>query len=136
MTQQVNELGVLGIASVPALGAPVSYDISMAPPAEDSSMNQAAAQDVPSPPPVTSVYVVSAEVVNGYSEDPDVIIDLVLNVSTSHPDSYRTYKVLKRLTLNRDKLAAEAVHCETVRVEEKLDTLQQDLKRLRDFINR
>lgn len=133
MTQQVNEFGVLGITSVPALASPVSYDISMADqaPAEDSTQPAPAASV-----PVTSVYVVSAEVVNGYSPDSDVVIDMVLNVSTSHPDSYRTYKVLKRLTLNRDRLAAEAMHCETVRVEEKLDPAQQELKRLRDFINR
>jgi len=135
MITQVNEFGVLGISTVPPVGAnPMSFDISMSAPDEAQVTPDEA---VPAPvSPITSVYVVSTDIVNGYGDNTDILIDMVLSVNVNDADCYRTYKVIKRLALNRDKLAAEAMNCEVIRVEEKLSESQQEIKRLRALIGR
>ncbi len=57
-----------------------------------------------------NVYVDSASAVNYNPADPNVLVDLVLSVSISDYDagSSKSYKLIKRLSLDKCKLACEA----------------------------
>lgn len=116
------------------------------PMASPSAVGDTAAGAMPAPPPMMSyvdvtastslppdvdpqkcdhinVYVDSAQVTGYDQANPMVSVDLVMNVSITEPVSGRTstYKIVKRLALDKCKLACDAEHMTPTQVVEAED---------------
>lgn len=98
---QVNEFSInLPMVGASAVGAPCDVTASTTLPPE---VNPTACDHI-------NVYVDSAQITSYDASNPAVMVDLVLSVGITNPDSgaCSTYKIVKRLSLDKCKLACEA----------------------------
>jgi hypothetical protein len=125
---QVNEFALnLPMTSPSAVGDTVAGAMPAAPPMMSYVDCTASTQLPPDVDPQQcdhiNVYVDSAQVTGYDQANPMVSVDLVMNVSITEPVSGRTstYKIVKRLSLDKCKLACDAEHMTPVQVVEAED---------------
>ena len=82
-----------------------------------------------------SIYVDSTSMANYDQNDPNAMVDLVMTVNITDPNSNQSklYKLIKRLSFNKIKLACEAESGTPVQVIEDLDDPEEVKKQMADF---
>jgi hypothetical protein len=119
----VNEFAInLPITSAGAVG------MEVAPPPAPAPVDVTASYTLPADVDASScdhigVYMDSAQVMNYDPKSPTVLVDMVLSVSVTDPatGSTKNYKMVKRISMDKCKLACDAEHLTPVQVVEAED---------------
>jgi hypothetical protein len=143
---QLNEFGItLPISSVNAmtLGTLPSSDVPAPAPAMEPTYDMTASMEVPADVDCStcdhiSVYVDSAQMASSAANNSQVMVDLVLSVNISSssaddPGRVNTYKLVKRLSFDKIKLAIQAEHETPVQVVENQEDPAEVTKYMGEF---